>query len=390
MKAKDQRNRGQVVSRGDNRWLVRVFIGSDIDQDGKRKRKYVSETIDGTFSEAQKALTKKLSEIDTQSFVEPSKLTIEQYCKQWLEGKVDLRAGTREDYKNRLQSDVYPALGRIRMDKLTPLQVQQFVGSLSARKLSPRTVQYTMTVLKSALADAVETGILAKNPCRAMKLPKRPRKPPVVWDTPSVQTFLRVTEATPDHTLWLTELTSGMRPEEYLALQWPDVDFANEGVSITRALNDKEGGGQEVGDLKTDASRRFITLPKETLEALRRYRAKQNAVILAAGEQYQRHGFVFAGPTGNFQDISAVRRRFKAALKKAGLKDIPLYNLRHTHATMLLTAGEHPKVVQERLGHSSITVTMDTYSHVLMSLQTKTAESLSSMLFTSTQAVANA
>lgn len=379
MKKAEARKRGQIVPRGDGKYLIRVPLGTEIDTDGKLIRRTSSEVIRGTIADAKKALTKKLAELDTNMFVEPSKLTVETYCKQWLAGKTDIGVKTLNDYTHRLQKDIYPVIGRVRMDKLAPLQVQQMIAGLSARGLSPRTVQYSYTVIKAAFADAVEMGLLAKTPCRGVKLPKKAKTVPEVWDASEVQRFLAVDS--PDRALWLTALTTGLRPEEYLALGWDQVDLDKGIISVTRALNEIGGGNYKVGDTKTDSSRRSITLPKETVETLRAHKRKQVAEMLEKGERYQRLGFVFAGRSGNFQDISAVRRRFKTCLATAQVKEIPLYNMRHTHATLLLTAGVHPKVVQERLGHSSITVTMDTYSHVLMSLQTQTAETLSGILF---------
>lgn len=201
-----------------------------------------------------------------------------------------------------------------------------------------------------------------------------------VWIEEQVTTFLGLTAGTTMGPLWHLLFATGMRPQEALALKWADLDGST--FRVVRALKTTlKYREYEVGEVKTKRGKRPIVLPAETLRVLQAHRRTQAAVILAAGGAYKRLDFVFADAEGGFIDPVYVARRFKTAVKRSKLPKIRLYDARHTHATILLRACVNPKIVADRLGHASVVITLDTYSHVLPDTQEEVAAKLDGLLF---------
>ncbi len=181
--------------------------------------------------------------------------------------------------------------------------------------------------------------------------------------------------------LYVLALTTGMREGELLALQWKDLDMAGGSLQVRRKVSRITNKGFVVSEPKTAKSRRNIPLAPRTLEALKRHRVRQNEQRLALGDAWEDQGLIFANSLGKPLEVSNMTRRsFRPLLVKAGLPQIRFHDLRHSCATLLLSMGIHPKVVQERLGHSQISVTLDTYSHVLPSMQEEAAQRLDALL----------
>lgn len=374
-KQRRERDRGSIIQRGDDRYLIRIYLGRR--PDGKRK--YSARIVVGTYTSAKRALTKALRESDTGTYVEPSGQTLGEYLTSWLESYPRLAVSPRtyEDYRHRLTHDVLPALGEKRLDQLTLLDIQRLYADMDARGLSPRTIGYTHSVLKQALKRAVRAGVLTKNPADHAELPRQRKREMKVLAPQEVNRLLVVTRDDPLHALWAILLLGGLRPGEALGLRWNDLD--DNQVRIVRALRKTTRDQYALADTKTVGSRRLVLLPTQALSALQSHRYRQNHEILAAGPRYERNDLIFANAFGRPMDIAKVRRCFKAALKKAGLKDVRLYDARHTHATLLMGEGVNPKVVSERLGHTNIGITLDTYSHVLPTMQQSAVERLDSL-----------
>jgi integrase len=196
--------------------------------------------------------------------------------------------------------------------------------------------------------------------------------------------FLGAVRDTRMSALFTFALTTGMRPQEYLGLKWSDVDLAKGTAAVRRAIvwSQKKDVGWHFDEPKTPRSRRTIPLPASTVKALIEHKRRQGEARLRVGSDWQDYGLVFATHFGNPIDIPTLTKQwFKPALVKAKLPAFRLYDLRHTHATLLLSSGENPKVAAERLGHSTIVLTLDTYSHVLPDMQKQAAERIENMLF---------
>ena len=374
---------GQIIERGKNTYLVRVYMG--LDADGKRK--YHNKTIHGGKKDADKYLTKVLRERDTGTFVEPSKETLSEFLDKWLEStvKTRVRERTYNDYKERVKLYIKPNLGDNKLHQLTAEQIQTLLyNKMLGDGLSPRSVRYAHTILRNALEQAVKWGKIYRNPCSLVDLPRQKKEEMKVLTPEQAGQFMEATIFSPWKAFFSLLLTSGVRPSEALGLKWSDIDFEGKKITINRALTRaRTGGGWTLEEPKTSRSRRTIPIPSTTMRDLKEHKETQAAQILEAKPgKYNNQGFVFAADNGEpMNDKNILRRHFKPLLEQAGLPDIRLYDLRHTCATLLLSAGENPKVVSERLGHATITLTLDTYSHVLPDMQQGAADKLENMLF---------
>lgn len=370
---------GQLVPRGPNTWLVRVSLGRD-PQSGKRK--YHNKTIRGTKKDAQRYLNGIMRDLDLGTFVEPSSMTVNAFLDQWLgTAKGRVRPVTYRDYEGKLQLYVRPAIGALKLSKVSPLDLQGLYASMLARGLSPRTVRYTHAVLANALDQAVKWRLLTHNPAKHVDLPRQQRKEMAALNREEATRFLEAAKGDRLGFLFSFALSSGMRPGEYLGVQWKDIDLEAGTVVVQRGLVQNKGGWY-FAEPKTSRSRRTIHLPHALLPALHQHRKQQLEERMAMGGDYNNHDLVFATSTGNpLSESNLVKRHFKPLLKRAGLPDIRLYDLRHTCATLLLLKGTNPKIVSERLGHASITLTLDTYSHVLPTMQQSAAAHLDEVLF---------
>lgn len=378
-KAKPQgRQRGTIEPRGINKWLVKVYVGTD----AEGKRKYSSKIVNGTYKQAEQERTQLLRSLDTDEFVEPSKLTLREYIDQWLKGKSDLSARTAIDYDSRLNY-VRESLGHLRLDKLSGLTIQGFYAELTTRGLSAVTVRGTHTILKQALEQAVAWRYIVRNPAEHCNLPKISKDEMQVFTKDQADLFLEAAKQDSLYAMWALFLATGLRTQEMFALKWSDITTRDGRtfVTVNRALKHIGKGKYIEGQPKTRRSRRTISIPQSAAGALTAHRKSQLEAILAAGDKYQRQDYIFASVVGTPLDLTNVRRRFHALCKKAEVPCIRLYDLRHTHATMLLGAGVNLKIVSERLGHSSIMLTGDTYSHVIPEIEQETAATVEALLF---------
>lgn len=373
---------GQLVQRGERSWYVRVFLGRDADG----QRKFHNKTIHGTKKDAQRYLNAVLRELDLGAFVEPGSQTLNGYLDHWLEAaaKPRLRDRTYDDYVSWMQRYVREPLGQRKLSELRALDIQKLYSEMQERGLSARTVRYTHAILSSALKQAVRWGMLARNPAELVQLPKPQRQEMRALSPAETKRFLEVLAPTRHATLFQFAVTTGMRPEESLGLQWKDVDFKAGTAIVQRVMVYRQkGGGWQFTEPKTSRSRRTVPLPASIVRALHDHKRQQNEHRLLLGPEWHNHDLVFCTELGtplNLQNLT--QRHFKPALRQAGLNEsVRLYDLRHTCATLLLQAGENPKVVSERLGHASITLTLDVYSHVLPDMQKAAAEKLERMLY---------
>lgn len=370
---------GQIIKKSDKVFLVRIFQGRDADG----KRRYFSKQIRGTRKDAQKFLNAALREIDLGVFVEPSALTVGEYLNRWLESAARPRVSERtaDGYAGLLDRYIRASLGHMRLDKLQPLDIQKVYGEMLTRGLSARIVRHAHSTLHNALKQAVRWNLLVRNPSDLVELPKVAHTERRVLSPTEAADFLKAAAVMPHGLIFEFALLSGMRPEEYLALQWSDVDFERETAQVNRALvRHKKSWSFEKP--KTARSRRTVFLPVPLLKKLAAHKRKQAEVRLKLGAAWSNFDLIFCSETGTPLSIpNLTYRYFRPILEKAELPRIRLYDLRHSCATLLLAENEHPKVVSERLGHASITLTLDTYSHVLPTMQQGATARLEKLLY---------
>jgi integrase len=369
---------GQIIQRGVDRWLVRVALG----RDASGKRIHHNRTVRGTRKDARRYLNKILREIDTGTFVELSDRPLADFIAEWLANVVRprVRARTLADYTSLAKRHIAPALGQQKLGRLSPLEIQRLYTDLQERGLSARTVRYVHSVLHGSLEQAVKWNLLAKNPAKLVSLPRNEHREMRSLSVPEATRFLAAANSTRWQALWLLLLTTALRPGEALGLKWADLD--GERMRIQRSLVRTSGCDWQLAEPKTSRSRRVVTIPATALSALLSHRARQAEERLLCGPDWCNLDLVFCTRSGNPLDYrTVVRRHFSPLLVEAKLGALRPYDLRHSCATLLLAAGENIKVVSERLGHASATLTLDTYSHVLPDMQQRAAQRMEDLLF---------
>jgi integrase len=371
-----------VVNKGKDKWLVRVFIG----RDENSKTKFYNEIFKGKKKDARAHEAKKKRELESGVSLEHSNVTVDEYLDNWLKvsAKPRLKDRTYQDYKEYLDRYVRDKIGKIKLSKLKPLDIQAIYTSMLKAGLSPRTVRYTHSILSSSLKQAMKWQILPNNPATLVDLPQNHRKEMMVLSLQESKRFLQFAESDKWFVIFSLAISTGMRPEEYLGLKWKNVNLEKGTATIERVLVwNRKGGGWTMQEPKTSKSRRTIPLPLSVIRELKKHRLSQLEYRLKIGKAYQDSDFVFTTEIGTPILLSNLRRRhFKPILTEAGLPEkLRLYDLRHTCATLLLMEGENPKVVSERLGHSSVVITLDTYSHVLPSMQAEATNKIEQLLY---------
>jgi integrase len=357
------RKAGQIIKRGDN-WQVRVYTGRG--PDGRRE--YVNRTIKGNKKDAQDYLSETLSSISRGTYAAPTRLTLADYLDKWLTAsKARVRPATLASYTFLADNYIKPHIGTMRLSDVRSLHVQALYAKLGELKLGPRSIKYTHSVLSGALKQAVKWNMLAVNPANGATLPRQERREMQAFNHKQAQIFLAACERDTCGVALALGLVTGMRPAEYLGIQWADVDLERGQVAVTHSLVWGKGEGWSLTEPKTVRSRRTIPLPASMVRLLVDHRRQQNEARLKAGKEYENHGFVFAMPHGAPVRLRYLDRyHYKPTLKRAGLSaTMRVYDLRHTSATLLLADGENVKVISERLGHASVTLTLDIYAHVL-------------------------
>ena len=373
---------GQIISRGPRKWLVRVYTGSKVVA-GKRKKQYVSATVEGTYAAAERKVAELLTDVSSGDYVPPATQSLGEYLEWWLRDVVGVRAegGTQRSYRDRLRFIIERA-GSLKLDRCSTPALQRVLNQLAAeREWSGRTCAYTRTILRMAFTDAIRQGLLRTNPAAALLIPRQVHAPAIesesvvrVWTQEQVRHFLESTVESPWAPLWNLMLNSGLRPGEAAALRWEDLRGSD--LTIQRALKQDAANKWVIGAPKTAGSARTIALPLSTLAALRKVR-----MGVLVGDMWAYLVSLNVAYTGvDCPTIPLLRRAFYRDAKAAGLPQIGLYGMRHTHATLLLTLGVPVKVVSERLGHTSTQITMDTYQHVLPHMQQEVADKLNTAL----------
>ena len=337
--------------------------------DGRRNQKWIRGFA--TRREAESQRTEILGTLDRGTYAEPTRQTFAEYVTEWLAGR-NLRSSTQQSYAGLMNRHVIPRIGGIRLQQLTPEALEKVYREMVVSGLSPRTAAYTHTVIRKALADAVKRGRLPRNVADLVERP-RSRSPEMkTWTAAELRYFLNVVREERLYAAWLLLATTGLRRGELLGLRWNDVDFEAGRIAIRQTLVNV-GYRVETSEPKTHRGRRSVAIDPTTVAALRDHRKKQLEERLAWGARWEDSGLVFTRENGSLVHPDTFSGMFERLVRKSDLPRIRLHDLRHTYATLALSAGVHPKVVSERLGHASISITLDTYSHAIPALEEKAA-----------------
>jgi integrase len=368
-------NEGSIYKRDDGRWVACITVGY---LNGKRQRKsFYGETR----NEVQKQLATALRSQQQNLPMASDRQTVGQYLHHWLvdSHKATIRAKTFATYSYIVNSHLIPGLGRIVLSRLSPQQLQQFMNAKLEEGLSARTVHHCHAVLRTALEEAVRWGLVGRNVAKLVKPPRPKRSDIQPLDPEQVRKLLETIRGHRLEALFTVALAVGLREGEALGLRWQDVDLDAGRISVRIALQ-RISGKLQFEEVKSATSRRHITLPLIAVEALRAHYLRQQQEQELLGERWPNTGLVFTSTRGTPLEPRNAVRLFQRMLQKAGLPHKRFYDLRHTCATLLLVQGVHPRVVMEILGHSQISLTMNTYSHVSPTLQREAASRMDDVL----------
>jgi integrase len=369
--------RGHITKRGKNSYSIVISLGRD---PGTGKYKYQWVSVKGTKKDAEKRLSELLHQLDTGTFVNPGRTTLAEFLQRWLQeyAKPNLSPRGFERYESITRVHLIPRLGNIPLTQLTSEQLQKHYTLKLNEGLSPRSIRYHHVVLHKALETAMKWGLLARNVSDSVDVPRARQTEMRTWDEAEVTRFLKMARDSRYYALFHTALFTGMRRSELLALQWRDIDFHQ--ISVNRSLHQLRDGSYVFSEPKSVKSRRTIALSPSSVLTLSEHKEEQKRILAMLGLPLTYDDLVFATHDGKPLRPNTVSRAWTTLAAHAGVKVIRLHDARHTHASLMLKQGVHPKIVQERLGHSSIQVTLDTYSHVAPGLQEAAAESFDKLV----------
>ena len=342
-------------------WIAQVTLP---DGSRKRKRSKRQQVVKDWLLDVRKS-------IQTGVFVKADQVTVTQYLERYYSDVMlhTLRPKTLAAYEFLIRVHIKPAIGSVKLSQLRPDQIQSLYSLKLNSGLSNRTVQFIHSILHKTLKQAVKWGLIVRNPADLVEPPSVKRKPPITWTVEQAREFLNLVKAHRFYPIYVLAMATGMREGELLGLFFEDVNFETGTIHVQRAIQNISGMGTFLSEPKTEKSKRAIPLPEYALQVLKEHCDRQN----------RNQGFIFSTRNGTPIAPRNLVRHFKDVVRKSNLTEIRFHDLRHYHATYLLSQNIHPSIVQQRLGHSSVLLTLDTYSHVLPSMQNEAAKKANEM-----------
>jgi integrase len=362
---------GSVFERNDGRWAATITVGYTAT--GKRKRRTVYAP---TKTDVLAKLATLAHEKVTGTITEPTTATVADYLNDWLKNsaKPAIRVSTYVQYESVVRANLIPIIGGVRLSKLRPEHVQALYAALVSQKLASRTIRKIAIVLKRALSQAERFRLIHSNPARLVSPPKVEHREMRVLTAEQARKFLDEAQGDRCWPLFVVAVHTGMRQAELLGLQWDDVSFSRKTITVARTAT-YVAHDLVIGSPKTKRSARTIDASKTVLEAL----GAQRAMVMREG--LASCPWVFPSQAGEVQKANTVKRRhFSKILKAAELPKVRFHDLRHTAASLMLQAGINPKIISERLGHSSIGITLDTYGHIMPGMGRDASDRLDAVL----------
>jgi integrase len=370
---------GTVFQRKDGRWVAELTL-----EDGRRKPFYAT-TQAGAIAKLKQAQYEMKQGI----LATGPNQKFETYLRQWFEEihALKFRASTYKTYRGMIDNHILPALGHFPIQKITAQKIQSLYSEKSKAGFSPSLVRSLHKILRPAFDNAVKWRLIAYNPCNSLSLPSERSRKVESLTIEQAQYLLKSVRGKPLEAFVVLALTTGMRHGELLALRWEDINFA---VDTTRGAGEEGLGSVYIhrtvshqgslkfveGAPKTESSERIILIPLHVCNILNAHRAKQNELRLKAGEQWEERDLVFCNRHGGFLRQHVVAERFHKLLDEVGLPRMRVHDLRHSAASIMLAMGVNPKLIQQILGHSHLSMTMMKYTHILSSMQKEAAEKI--------------
>jgi integrase len=379
--------KGQILPRAHSRWLVRVYQGR---HPVSLKRTYKNTPFSGTREAAEQELCRQLSLVPARPKPESS---MADYIEYWLTVAVEprLRHKTSHDYRGHLGRYALSSIGEVRLRDLDPLDLQSVYAGLLGEQLAPRTIRYTHSILHAALEQARKWKLISENPASGLSLPRYERRALEFFTPDEARRFVAAASLEPDGLVLLVALATGLRPSEYLALRQRDFDRDRKTFTVEHTIERVPGGrveGNARGQWRTDdtkrpRSRRTLALPASLSARIADLVDREASLFDGkALREAEIDDLIFRTPRGKpIHERNLVQRVFKPLLRRAGLPNLRLYDLRHSFATLALRAGTPVRLVSEQLGHASVAFTLDTYGHVLEQSRSEAAERISDLIF---------
>ena len=355
--------------------------------DGQRRQK--SRGGFKTRKDAERAFAELRDEVRRGAYIEPSKLSLNRYLEEeWLPSiEASVRPTTLRNYRDLYEAYVKPTFGRAQLVNVTPARLNAYYAELLAggRRardggLSPKTVRNVHSMLHKALSDATRWGHLPRNPVGLAAPPKPARPEMKVWSPEQLRAFVEFTGNDRLAAAWLLLVTTGMRRGEVLGLAWKNVDFINGRLAVVQSMSVVNYHDVRLVQPKTAKGRRSLALDPTTVASLQAHRVRQLEERLQWSEAWVASDLVFTRENGTTIHPQRMTSWFEHLARDAGLPKIRLHDLRHSYATAALAAGVPAKVMSERLGHASVMITLDTYSHILPSMQEDAANSVAKLI----------
>ena len=371
--------KGRIRRRSKSSWELTIDIGRDAQ--GKRQRKFVA--VQGKKADAERKLRELLASLDKGAPIDTGRITVAEYLHRWHADYVvpHTRPRTAERYAGDIRNHLIPHLGHHHLTKLAPPEIQAMEAAMAAKGLSPSSVQHAHRVLSEALKHAGEWGLLWNNPCNFVRPPRQIRKEIRVPDASTMLRLLAISKETAHSAAFHFLAYTGARRGEVCGLMWADIDLDAALARIQRGAVRVKGEGIVMLPPKTERGRRTVALDPDTVDVLRAHRGEQLMWKMELGDRlYQDRGFVFPSPTGEPLDPLVLTDAWRRLATKAGVQGVRLHDLRHFHASVLLQANTNPKIVQERLGHATISVTLATNSHSIPSLQKQATQDFADIM----------
>ena len=361
--AKRGNNEGTIYQLPSGSWRAQIYINGQ--RLGKTKK---------SKFEAQKWLRDTLGKIDHGYTGHGANTIFGEFLDEWLTSKSNaIKKTTWNLYECVIRNHINPILGKIKLTDISPQKIQSLYLQKERDGVGKRTIRVIHTIINSSLRNAVKLGALHTNPTEAVNPPN--------YETPEMQAYaeheitllLLASKGTPLEALIHVAITTGLRQSELLALKWSDIDWDRSTISVQRQLKRKYDNKEYFSSLKTKSGRRTISIGINTADKLRDHHQKQMNEKKAMGSQWNENDLIFPSKIGTPMHQRNLLRRFKSLIQESGLREIRFHDLRHTAASLMLNHGISPLIVAKRLGHSKVSITLDTYGHLLPGMHQESA-----------------
>ena len=369
--------RGRIIQRSKGSWTIILDVGRD--PTGKRHQH--TETIRGPKRVSEKRLAELIYEVDNGVYIKPAKVTLRDFLDRWLQDSAAnrVRATTLEGYRWRAKS-ITARLGEIRLADLRPEHLQKYYAEKLTGGSAALTVVKHHNLIGEALATAVRWKLIPANVAELVDPPRKTYKEMRALAPDEIQQLLDLCQHTPWHTIFHTLIWTGLRRSELLGLRWKDVDLLLASLRVTQVLHQLGDGTFIYAEPKTAKGRRAVSLTPASCLKLRAHKDRQEHDAALLGVPFTGDTLVFSHPDGRPRRPDTLTKALPRYARKAGLAKVRLHDLRHTHASLLLKLNVNPKTVSDRLGHASVQITMDVYSHLLPGVQEAAVAGLDALL----------